>query len=117
MSSERIQEVGEEIVREIKNLKHPFIADAHLDDFSDYSGRIFVDLKMEKNIGKYWFENHEKPLRSISTAIHSICKRMEKEGKATCNSFEMPKATYSTNYGFKSFDGYDMNDIAFDYDI
>ena len=43
----RIQDIGEEIAREINNLKHPFIVSAQLDDFSDYSGRIFIDLKME----------------------------------------------------------------------
>jgi hypothetical protein len=114
----RIQEVGEEIAKEINNLKQPYIDHAYLDDFSDTSGRIFVSLKMEKNVGKYWFEPPgKKPLRSISNAIHSVCKRMENEGTASCNSWEVPKATYTTNYGYKSYDGYEDRYISFDYDL
>jgi hypothetical protein len=113
MSSEHVKEIGEEIVREITSRKIPHVDHASLDDFSDTSGRIFVKLKMHKNIGKYWFDSHEKPLRSISNQLHAVCRKMEKEGKASCNSWDVPQPTYDP-YG--GFDGYNEHYVSFDFD-
>ena len=109
-----VKEIGEEIAKAINDLHNPNIEYAMLDDFSDYSGRIFVGLKMEKVVGKYWFENHARPLRQISLQLHAVCKKMEREGKATCGSWDVPQPTYDS-YG--GYDGYEKDAISFDYDI
>jgi len=118
----RVKEIGEEIVSEIKKLNNPYIEDAILDDFNDYSGQIYVDLAMkESGVGItkpiYRFEKNIKPLRKISRELHSICKKLYDDEKAVCYNFQMPKASYEKMYWGNEFLGYDQDYIMFDYDI
>jgi len=122
LGKDRVKEIGEEIVSEIKKLNNPYIEDAILDDFNNYSGQIYVDLAMkESGVGitkrAYRFEENTRPLRKISRDLHRICKKMYNTEKAICYNFQIPEANYEKTDWGNEFLGYGQDYIMFDYDI
>jgi len=111
LQSRDARSVGKAIEKEVNESKIPYVTEAILDDFNEYSGRIFIGLKMTRNMGKYWFEPPgSKPLRSISASVRGILKKYPID----VYGWETPNATYDS---FGEFDGYDKDYIQFDYDV
>ena len=110
----RVQEIGNEIVQDLRNLRLPSIHSINLDDWGSYTGGIVIHLDMERNVGKYWFKNHQRPLRTISAKVRGILKRYENQGKISGFYVDSPEATYDP-YG--GYDGYENDYIMISYTI
>lgn len=113
-----IQELGERLERELTKANIPYVESVIFDDFNDYEGRVFVKLKMETfrstngNL-KYVFHdvNDKGILGKVTTSIRSV---VAKNGGKIIR-YVSPRKTYITSYGIKSPEGYDSDEIYFDF--
>ena len=129
MSEQWTKNVGEILVKDINNLKHPHIQSAVLDDFNSSSGQIYVSLRMKPfdmpvargrynfvSVKRWFFDtvNDKKILIDISAKVKGIITRHR--DIVSIDYYDSPKKTFvETGTPEKQFNGYNRNSIILSY--
>jgi len=123
------KELGEEIVRRIKELNHPLIAQAIVEDFNNHSGYISVIVKSTVN---RYLDGRGVPhtayvvggtlvpeafsIKRITDPIRRILTIIRNTEPYSARIIATPQRVYTESYGFKNFEGYNTNIISIDYE-